>query len=215
MPVMLTVPAVCVKLPLRELALKVPPRFRVPVLLSTLSESLAPLEDQLPAVVSDPVLAHSVPSLVQLVPVTVMVLVAVSALIVPWLASPKVAEPTVPLWEPWIRMLAPMSSVEPPALVLTEPLMLVPPKTTSPVPLMDCVPLPSSSSWVTLPADASVTLPPASTNPPEAMLSVEALPTTTLAELALPLPSVTPVKVTAADTALVIANPVLVCTMAF
>ena len=173
------------------------------------------LEAMLPPNENVPPLASRKPSLVQLVPVMVMVFPAVSALMLPWLARPRLAEPTVPPCVPWISTLAPTSSVETAALVLTVLTKLVPPKMTSPVPRMDWVPLPSSSNWVLLPAEASVTLPPARASPPEAMLSVELLPTTTLAELALPLPSVTPVKVTLADTALVALVLLLVSSVPF
>ena len=177
----MTAPPERVMLPVMELALKAPPRFSVPVL-STCKESPAPLEDQEPAVVSAPALAHKVPSLVQLVPVTVMVEAASSALMVPWLARPSEAEPTTPLLVPWIRMPAPISNMLPALLERTTLPAKVPPKTISPVPLMAWVALPSNTRLVlkpTLFVLFSVTLPPASTSPPSAMLSVDALPTIT------------------------------------
>ena len=193
-----------VKLPTMELALKVPPRLSVPVL-STFMESLMPELDQAPAVASVPVLAHKVPSLVQLVPVMVMTFPAASALMVPWLARPKVVEPTVPPWPLaplWMRMVEPMSSVEPVALEATTLLELEPPKMTSPVPLRNCVALlaPCSKSRLALPAVASVTFPPESTSPPLTLRSA-LLPTLTSPA------SVTPVKVTVEEVGVVTDSP--------
>ena len=207
MLVRLTVPAVRTTLPVTELEANVPPRFSVPVE-STWITSEAPLEDQLPAVVSVPVLAHSLPLLVQLVPLTVMTRPLVSALMVPWLASPSAAVPTKPLCVPCTRMLAPMSSVEPTSLGRSTPLVLVPPKTISPVPLRNWLPVPRNTISDTLPCEAMVTLPLASTRPPEAMFRKVLLLTTTSPA------SVTPLSVAVPETTVALV-PALVTIVAF
>ena len=210
----LTAPPERVTLPVMEVAVKVPPRLSVPVE-STWITSLAPLEDQVPAVVRLPVLAHSVPVLVQAVPVTVMVLVAVSALMMPRLARPRLARPTTPLWLPWMRMPAPISRVEPTSKERTTPSALEPPNTTSPVPLMACVPVPSSVSEVLLPASARVTLPAFNTRPPLTTLRSPPVLMLTLPELAAPLPSVMPLKPTVAKLVTLALKPPLVTRVAF
>ncbi len=73
-------PPVRVKVLVSEPTANVPSRLSAPV--STWSVP-TPVEDQVPTVVMLPVLAHNLPSLVQLVPVTMMVLLAVSALMLP------------------------------------------------------------------------------------------------------------------------------------
>ena len=153
-----------------------------PVVILPLVRVMMPVLVWLPCSDRFPSDAHKVPSLVQLVPVTVMVEAASSALMVPWLARPSEAEPTTPLLVPWIRTPAPISNVLPALLERTTLPVKVPPKTISPVPLMAWVALPSNTRLVlkpTLFVLFSVTLPPASTSPPSAMLSVDALPTIT------------------------------------
>ena len=83
-PVLLSVPSCAV--------VKAPPRLKLPA-----ETRMVPLLlSQPPAKVRLPPPACRVPLLLQLLPVTVTVLPAVSALITPWLISPKPLLPTTP-----------------------------------------------------------------------------------------------------------------------
>ena len=112
--------------------LKVEPASIVPVLVAN------PLVPIVP-----PFLAVNVPLLLQFVPVTVMLVPAMSARMVPWLTRPKLPAPTVPLWgvigSGWTVIPAPRVNV--PLVGCTKLLPLLPAKTTSPVPPRVWVPL--------------------------------------------------------------------------